>query len=203
MAIRQAAESEGLGAKEAELVRRARAGEMSAYRELYAEHFPVVSRMARRLGTPASEVDDVTQEVFEKAFRKLDRFHGGNFGFWIHRICANVVTDHHRRRQVRQTLSRLWKAEAPEEVEATDSVGDGEPTSADAERFVGKVLAHMRPKHREVFVLFELEHRPGEEIAERVGCPLATVWTRLFHARKEFARLGQRYRLLESEGGVT
>ena len=61
----------------------------------------------------------------------------------------------------------------------------------------------MKPKHREVFVLFEVEGIPGEEIAERMGCPLNTVWTRLFHARKEFARIGRRYMNFEdSDGGA-
>jgi RNA polymerase sigma-70 factor, ECF subfamily len=199
VAIRQVSDPEALEARESELVRRARAGEMSAFRELYAEHFPVVSRMARRLGTPASEIEDVTQEVFQKAFQKLDRFHGGNFGFWIHRICANVVTDHHRRRRVRETLGRLWRTEVETTAESETVLDAPAPN---AERFINKVLSHMRPKHREVFVLFELEKRPGEEIAERMGCPLNTVWTRLFHARKEFARIGQRYRTFDLEEGA-
>jgi RNA polymerase sigma-70 factor, ECF subfamily len=176
-------------ADDTELVRRARSGEMSAFRSLYVEHFPVVSRMAKRLGTPASELDDVTQEVFAKAFRSLDKFRGGNFGFWIHRICANVVTDHHRRRNVRETLGRLWGREAKSQAEAPEP----ETNPVEPQAFIGKVLAHMKPKHREVFVLFEVEGIPGEEIAERMGCPLNTVWTRLFHARKEFARIGRRY----------
>lgn len=190
VAVRQVANPE---ADDTELVRRARSGEMSAFRSLYVEHYPVVSRMAKRLGTPASELDDVTQETFAKAFKSLDKFHGGNFGFWIHRICANVVTDHHRRRNVRETLGRLWGRETKAELEAGTEPG-GEGHGVDPEAFVGKVVAHMKPKHREVFVLFEVEGVPGEGIAERMGCPLNTVWTRLFHARKEFARIGRRYK---------
>jgi RNA polymerase sigma-70 factor (ECF subfamily) len=47
----------------------------------------------------------------------------------------------------------------------------------------------MGRKKREVFALYELEGCSGEEIAERVGCKLETVWTRLHYARKDFARL--------------
>jgi RNA polymerase sigma-70 factor, ECF subfamily len=195
VAIRQVAEQQAQEAKDLELARRARTGDLSAFRALYVEHFPVVSRMARRLGTPGGEVDDVTQEVFEKAFRKIDRFRGGNFGFWIHRICANVVTDQHRRRRVRETLGGLWSSEHPTAVQAGTGDHETEP-----DEFVARVLSRMRPKHREVFVLFELEGIPGEEIAERIGCPLNTVWTRLFHARKEFARHGKRFRNFEAHG---
>lgn len=60
----------------------------------------------------------------------------------------------------------------------------------------------MAPKKREVFALFELEGLSGEEIAERVGCPIDTVWTRLFHARKEFEKIArQRGVIDEGESG--
>jgi DNA-directed RNA polymerase specialized sigma24 family protein len=56
-------------------------------------------------------------------------------------------------------------------------------------RQVREVLARMAAKKREVFVLYELEGLSGEEIAERIGCGTATVWTRLHYARQEFRRI--------------
>jgi RNA polymerase sigma-70 factor (ECF subfamily) len=50
----------------------------------------------------------------------------------------------------------------------------------------------MAPKKREVFALFELEGLTGEEIAERVGCKVDTVWTRLWHARRDFERIARK-----------
>jgi len=50
----------------------------------------------------------LTQEVFSLAFSKLDRFQGGNFGHWLHRICANVVNDRHRKRRVRDAFRSLF-----------------------------------------------------------------------------------------------
>src|SRR5580698_4672265 len=108
-------------AEEADLVARCRAGDRAAFRDLYGRHFDMVHRMARRMGTPPAELDDVTQEVFASAFGKLHRFGGGNFGFWIHRICANVVNDHHRKRRVRETFRKLWRAEPEEEAQQSPS----------------------------------------------------------------------------------
>jgi len=63
--------------------------------------------------------------------------------------------------------------------------------SREAAAGVHRLLSKLSEKKRTVFVLFELEELSGEEIAEAVGVPLATVWTRLFHARKEFTELAK------------
>lgn len=174
-----------------ELVARCRAGDRLAARELYDRHFAIVQRLARRLGTPPAEVDDVTQEAFARAFSRLEQFKAGNFGDWIRRICANAVTDLHRSRQVRRAFAALTLRSSGEERD----LGSGPEAQAgqrEAERQVGMILSRMRPKHREVFVLFELEWLSGEEIAAAVGCPLNTVWTRLLHARKAFVKIGRK-----------
>ena len=189
-----------LDAEETELLARCRSGDRFAFRLLYNRHFSRVHHIARRLGTPAAELDDVTQEVFASAFAKLDRFGSGNFGHWLHRICANVVTDHHRRRRVRDTFRSLFKTEA-EETEARGPGPEGEAARAQAERQVAQILSRMRPKQREVFALFELEGLTGDEIAERVGCPVNTVWTRLHHARQAFVRIGTKRGWIEPAGG--
>jgi RNA polymerase sigma-70 factor (ECF subfamily) len=150
------------------------------------------------MGTPPAELDDVTQEVFTSAFSKLHRFGGGNFGHWIHRICANVVTDQHRKRRVRETFRKLWRAD-PDEETAKNPSPEGLAARSQAEAHVAQILARMRPKHREVFALFELEGLSGEEIAERVGCPVNTVWTRLHHARQAFVSIGQKRGLIEEQ----
>ncbi len=185
--------------REEELARRARQGDPAACHALYERHFPAVWRLARRLGTPPMELEDVTQEVFAAAFGKLDRFGGGSFAHWIHRICANVVTDHHRRRRVREGFRRLFGAEPElEGAPGPESVA----AAHEAERRVAQILARMRPRQREVFALFELAGLSGEEIAVRVGCPLGTVWTRLHHARRAFVRIGRKRGLLDPEAGA-
>ncbi len=176
-----------------EVLERCCANDRRALRELYDRHFEPVRRTARRLGTPPSELDDVTQEVFSRVFGKLQRFAGGNFEAWLHRICANVVNDQHRRRRVREGFRRLF-GQRPEAVDASQ---DAELGQREAEAAVRQILERMRPKQREVLALFELEGLSGEEIAARVGCPVATVWTRLHHARKDFVRIGSKRGLLE------
>lgn len=181
----EAAEMTGEG----ELLDRCRSGDVAAWRRLYDAHFDFVYRVARRLGTPVEELEDVCQETFLVAFRKLDRFREGKLSTWLYRIAANVASDRHRRRRVRRTFAAVLGGGGEESWARTP---EREYESAEAEALVSRILERMAPKKREVFALFEVEGLSGEEVAERVGCKVATVWTRLFHARKEFEALGAR-----------
>jgi RNA polymerase sigma-70 factor (ECF subfamily) len=182
----EAAEMTGEG----ELLDLCRSGDVAAWRRLYDAHFDFVYRVARRLGTPVEELEDVCQETFLVAFRKLDRFREGKLSTWLYRITANVSSDRHRRRRVRRAFTALWGGGREESSE--ERTPEHAYESAEAEAVVSRILERMAPKKREVFALFELEGLSGGEVAERVGCKLATVWTRLFHARKEFEALGAR-----------
>jgi len=174
----------------AELFARCRAGEERAWRELFDEHYAFVHRVARRLGTPQSEVEDACQEVFVVVFRKIGDFRHGRFPTWLYRIVANVVSDRYRRRRFREGLRELAGRVLPFAL-APAPTPEAALGQRDAEESVGRVLARMSPTKREVFALYELENLSGEEIAERVGCKVETVWTRLFYARKEFASLAR------------
>jgi RNA polymerase sigma-70 factor (ECF subfamily) len=178
------------------IIARCRARDDAAWKELYDAHFEYVYRVARRLGTPDSEAEDVVHEVFVIVYKKLDRFEGGRLTTWLYRITANVVSERHRRRRVKNAFEalRLWiGGEAPDDPERSAE-------KASASRAVERVLERMSPKKREVFALFELEGLPGEDIAERLGCPINTVWTRLHHARKEFLSIAKRMGVLTLEG---
>lgn len=176
-----------------ELLDRCRGGENAAWQEFYSAHFSFVYRTARRLGTPTEDCDDVCQETFLRAFRKLDQFETGKLTTWLYRITANVVSEYHRRRRMQRKLAALF---------GLRRVWVG-PARADAlleqhqyEQLVAEVLSEMRTRQREVFVLFEVEGLTGAEIAQRVGCKVGTVWTRLHHARHSFTKLAKRKGML-------
>ena len=176
-----------------ELVRRASAGDAAAFRALYEGSFDFVFRSCRRLGLGDADAEDVTQETFAIAHRRLADFQTGRIDTWLYRIAANLVSARHRKVRVREALFSLWgKHEEPLAPSPHDAA-----LARRASEDVGQVLARMAPKKREVFALFELEGLTGEEVAERVGCKLATVWTRLFHARKDFERIARKRGLIE------
>lgn len=177
---------------EIELVRRAQAGDADAFRALYEAQFGFVLRTCLRLGLSEADAEDVVQETFAILSRDLARFGEGKLSTWLYRIAANLASGRLRRARVREALlGRFFRQEPPAPPP------DVELSRRDDERRVREIVARLAPKKREVFALYELEGLSGEEIAERVGCPLATVWTRLHHARRDFERIARKRGLAE------
>lgn len=156
--------------------------------ELYRRHVQAVARWARRLGGPGIEVEDVVQEVFLVAHRKLAAFRGESSpATWLYRITENVTR--HRRRKERW---RRWLSGSAEETAGPAPSAQGTPHEAleqrQRERALYQALEGMKEKYRRVLILFELEELSGEEIAELEGAKTATVWVWLHRARAELVR---------------
>lgn len=166
-----------------------------AFRAFYERHFRFVYRVVAHLADAGGDVDDLTQEVFTIAGPKLAAFEGrAKETTWLYRIAANVVSADRRKRRRQRLLSLRWLTPSADDEVA--EAPDREIERNDAHALVHDILASMSEKKRTVFILFELEGIAGQEVAAMVGCPLDTMWTRLFHARREF-------RLRLAERGIT
>ena len=157
--------------------------ELPDVRALYLSSADAIRTSLRRLTGEGPHLDDLLQDVFLIALKSEARLLSASSPrAWLYGIATKVAANHRRRRWVRDWLG-LEKADP---VEARLS-----PLRAleqrDSERLVATALRELSGKKREVFVLFELEGLSGAELAEALDVPVATVWTRLFHARKEFA----------------
>ena len=153
---------------------------------LYGEHAAFLTRVLIRLVGDGPHVDDLLQETFLVAYRKRETFDGRSaVRTWLYGIAARLAMRH--RRGVGRFLRALGLfADEPERV--------GRDPSDDLERaraavLVRSVLERLPFKQREVFVLYELEELDGPAIAELLGIPVNTVWTRLHHGRKRFQEL--------------
>jgi len=179
---------------EERLLARCRTGDRAALRSLYDQHARSVMANARRLGLAADEAEDVAQEVFTATFKDLERIQPGALGGWLFRLTSNRVHDRFRRRRFREAIHRwIGVAEPVKEPDRPDRIA----LRNEAERHVSRILERMTQKKRDVFVLFELQGFLGEEIAEQLQIPVDTVWTRLHHARIEFAKVGRSLELFE------
>ena len=158
------------------------------FERVYTEHFHHVCRWARALGGLDADVDDLAQEVFLVVRRKLSSFDGPSVPAWLYGITRKTVSDYRRRAWMRRLLSGASKSLDAEREPARGSSPDS-VESWDARRTVARVLSKMSAVRRSAFVLFEIEGYSGEEIAELEQIPVATVYTRLHHARKDFLRL--------------
>ena len=169
---------------------------------MYEENFQLIWRAARRLGIDAADTDDVVQEVFVVAHRKLPGFEGrAQVKTWLCKILLLVVR-HYLRAQGRKPGHRPVAA-----LDELDGLVDQRvvgPAAAaerrDAARVLDGLLARLDAEKREVFVLAEIEELSSVEIAEILGANLNTVYSRLRVARQEFQRAVQRFRTHELGG---
>jgi RNA polymerase sigma-70 factor (ECF subfamily) len=166
------------------LVDRCVAGEPGAWRELHASYSATVRTFLYRMGTAGGEIDDAVQEVFVQVFRSLGGFEGrADLKTWIYRLCVTHAGRVRRRRWLRNRLRRFVSASA-----AVSGEVQPDWSASETQRRAAAAVEALRPLHREVFVLYELEGLSGEDIARVLRCPPATVWRRLHYARQEFER---------------
>ena len=165
---------------------------------VYLEHVDYVWTNLRRLGVPWTELDDAVQETFIVAFRRWDDFDSQlQWRSWLFGI-ARRVASHHRRGSGR----RLRLVDAVHR-EPTPTMGDGpdDPDDVvahkDAARLVQHFLETLSPRRREVFILAEIEGMTGASIADTLGVPANTVWSRLRAGRESFQRYLQTLRARE------
>jgi RNA polymerase sigma-70 factor (ECF subfamily) len=151
------------------------------FRAIFREHAPYVWRVLRRLGVAESDVEDVAQEVFLVVHRRLAEFEGrSRLRTWIYGICLRTASDHRRRAHVRRELAtdrppeRVGSAPQPRELEQRQ-----------ARAILDGALERLGDDKRAVFVLFEIEELTMKEVAEAIGCPLQTAYSRLHAARRD------------------
>ncbi len=164
------------------LVERTLAGDLAAFEELVELYRLDVLRVAARIVGP-DEADDVTQDAFLRAFHKLDTFRGESFRAWLLRITHNRALNVVARRKpepVDPADHDRQEEEASRRQDPARSLEDSERRA----RLAGK-LEQLRPAHRSVLVLRDLEGFSYEEIAEITDSPLGSVKGRLHRAREE------------------
>jgi RNA polymerase sigma-70 factor (ECF subfamily) len=153
---------------------------------LYRAHAQTVARWAARLGGPNVDVDDIVQEVFLTAHRLLSGFRGeAKITTWLFRITQNQVRHQRRKQRYRQFL-RGTADDVAGHVVSNRLTPVEELEQRQASQLVYKVLDGMSEKYRTAFILFELEHLPGEEIAALLDQKVSTIWVWLHRARAQF-----------------
>lgn len=155
---------------------------LEEFAELYRAHFRFVWRVIRYLGVPSMHAEDVVQETFILANRKLPQFDGRNARGWLFSLARGVARNHLR--SLQRTAKREEQAAAPK--------GAMSPDEAVAKReglgVVFEILESLDPEKREVFVLCDVEEMTAPQVAELLGVKLNTVYSRLRTARQAFNR---------------
>jgi len=155
-----------------------------SFRSLYDSHIDFVWRNLRRLGVPESEVEDSTQEVFVVAHRRFDEFADRGHGprAWLFQIVLRVASGARRHRRRHPEFPDDGAALERESVEPPQ---DAAFARREAISKLDEALANIDLGRRAVLVLHEIEEMTAPEIAQVLGVPLNTVYSRLRVARAE------------------
>jgi RNA polymerase sigma-70 factor (ECF subfamily) len=146
---------------------------------VFRDHAAYVWRVLRRLGVEERDVEDVCQEVFVVVHRRLPEFEGrSSLRTWVYGVCVRTASDYRRRAGHRH---EVVTGSPPEQLSVDDP--HGALAARQARQVLDGILSELDEDKRTVFVLYEIEQLTMAEVAEAVGCPLQTAYSRLHVAR--------------------
>lgn len=178
---------------DAKLVARVKAGDKAAFDLLVLKYQRKILRLLSRMLRDQSEIEDVMQEAFIKAYRALPQFRGDSaFYTWLYRIAINTARNWMASQSRRPSSPSLHQSEDGETFDEIDNLIDNNtPESLLASReiaeSVNETIQALPAELRTAIVLREIEGLSYEEIAQAMGCPIGTVRSRIFRAREAIA----------------
>lgn len=188
-----------------ELVRRVQGGDRAAFDLLVQKYQHRIAHLIGRYIRDPTEVEDVAQEAFVKAYRGLASFRGESaFYTWLYRIATNTAKNHlvSAGRRVPDHGVDAAEAEQYESGTLLQETATPERTllSDEVERTVYRAIEALPAELREAVTLREMEGLSYEEIAAVMDCPIGTVRSRIFRAREA---IDARIRPLLDDSGTT
>jgi RNA polymerase sigma-70 factor (ECF subfamily) len=168
-----------------DLVARCQAGEVDAFAEVYARYAARIFTLATRMSGSPETGEDLLQEIFLQAYRKIGSFKGdAALGTWLYRLALNHCLDF-----VRSRHARMDKV-----TDAIDTDGYGFSPAARRDTPVERIdleraVQQLPEGCREVFVLHDVEGYEHKEIAAMLGIAEGTSKSQVFKARMKLRAL--------------
>jgi RNA polymerase sigma-70 factor (ECF subfamily) len=174
----------GADENEVDLVNGCLAGDVACQRRFVERFQGLIFGICLRMLAHRHDAEDVTQEVFLRAFRNLHRWDPDRpLRPWLLTIAANRCRSHleeRGRRPLATDVQADWLPDRPR------------PDSTDDVEEIQRAMANLRPEYQQCFALFYLQELSIEEVSEVLDCPEGTIKTWLHRARKEMAMYFQR-----------
>ncbi|MBL6728419.1 MAG: RNA polymerase sigma factor RpoE [Methylophilaceae bacterium] len=175
------------------LVEKAQKGDKRAFGILVEKYHKKLTRLLARMVRDQSEIEDIVQDSFIKAYRAINNFRGDSaFYTWLYRIGINTAKNH------LVSLGRRPKAMNDVEIEDVENFEDGQELrnletpensmmTKEIVATVNDTIESLPDELKEAISLREMDGLSYEEIAELMQCPIGTVRSRIFRAREAIA----------------
>ncbi len=179
------------GPPDDELVLKAQQGDIHAFDELVERYHGKIYGLTYNMTSNREDAEDLTQDIFVKAFQALPRFKGNSsFYTWLYRIAVNKTINYRKKRNRKRAMSLdQFDNEIKLDEVYHDLTSKGSPlrnlSLSELQIKLNEALQNLSEKHRTVVVLHDMQGVPHEEIAKMVGASVGTIRSRLFYARRQ------------------
>jgi RNA polymerase sigma-70 factor (ECF subfamily) len=174
---------------------------LPSFRAVYDEYFDFVWRCACRLGVPMDAIEDVVQETFMVVHARLGTLRSPEaLRSWLYSVVRRTVSNYHRKRYAQSA-----REDHETDLDRNEGIMLPSPLDlavlSDDVKLLWSLLAELEPSKREVLVLVALAEMAVPEVAEALGIPPGTAYSRLRAARFEFQEALARHVARQKKGG--
>ena len=135
-----------------------------------------------------SNNEDIEQEVYIRTWKNIDKYkENGKFKSWISTITANLCRDYMKSAYFRHSQNSVTEEDELIQIKDEKESIESELIRKQRQKQIMDAIDALKPKFREVIIMYEMQDMSYEEISEKIKCPVGTVRSRLFNARKELS----------------
>lgn len=155
-------------------------------KDIIANHGATVKSIIKRITNEQNE--DLEQEVYTRVWKNSDKYkEKGMLKAWIRTISANISKDYLKSSQKKIVDNTTDDDTVMEFIADKKSTPESLLLQKERQKRISNAINELKPKFKEVIMLYEIENKSYEEIAEKLKCPIGTVKSRLYNAKKELS----------------
>ena len=155
-------------------------------KEIIINHGNTVRSIIKRITNEQNE--DLEQEVYTKIWKNSDKYEEkGVLNAWIRTISANLSKDYLQSSQKKLSDNTTNDETVFEFVADKKETPESLMLKRERQQMISEAINKLKPKFKEVIMLYEIENQSYEEISQKIKCPIGTVKSRLYNAKKELA----------------
>lgn len=155
-------------------------------KEIIELHGSTVRNIIKRFTNEQNE--DLEQEVYTRVWKNSDKYEEqGTIKAWIRTISANLSKDYLKSSQKKLSDNTTNDETALSFVADRTETPESFLLKKERQKRISEAINNLKPKFKEVIMLYEIENQSYEEISQKLKCPIGTVKSRLYNAKKELA----------------